>query len=241
MIDGCNNDGITLRLIGGAAIAIIAKEGSKIFSRQYKDADYFGLSSQSSKISSSLEKMGMMPNKRFNALHGSVRLMFYDPVLETTIDVFLDEFNMCHKINLKGRLNIMRYTIPTSDLLLSKMQIVKMTENDYKDILSLLHDVEIGEKDDERTLDSNYIAKLLSDDWGFYRTFSLNVENVRKFVSSNYSEYSKQIDDKLNILVKKIEEHPKSMKWKMRSKIGDKVKWYEEPEDVNTNFMQGQQ
>jgi len=237
VIDSCEKDGVTLRLIGGAAIAIIAEEGSKIFSRQYKDADYFGISSQSSKISSALEKLGMTPNKRFNALHGSIRLMFYDPTLETTIDVFLDEFNMCHKIILKNRLSIMKYTVPTSDLLLSKMQIVKMTENDYKDIMALLHDVDVGDRDDEHTLDSNYIAKLLSDDWGFYKTFSINVENVKKLASSNFKDYSAIIAQKLDKLMEAVERHPKSMRWKMRSKVGEKVKWYEEPEDVNTNFM----
>ncbi|BBG25479.1 hypothetical protein [Sulfuracidifex tepidarius] len=240
VIDKCESEGVTLRLIGGAAIAIIAEEGSKIFSRQYKDADYFGISNQSSKISSALEKIGMTPNKRFNALHGSVRLMFYDPVLETTIDIFLDEFNMCHKIILKNRLNVMKYTIPTSDLLLSKMQIVKITENDYKDILALLHDVNIGDKDDEHTLNVNYIAKLLSDDWGFYKTFSINVDNVKKYASSSYPDYFSSISKKLDEIMEHVEKHPKSMKWKMRSKVGEKVKWYEEPEDVNTNFMQNQ-
>ncbi|MFP3065115.1 MAG: hypothetical protein RXR59_06220 [Sulfolobus sp.] len=227
VIDKANEKGVVLRLIGGAAVAILAPEGSKLFPRNYKDIDFFGLSKESKKIIELLESFGMEANKRFNALHGDRRLMFYDPVLESTIDVFLDEFQMCHKILLRDRLGIMKYTIPPSDLLLTKLQIVKLTENDIKDVFALLHDLSLGDKDDERTIDVNYIAKLLADDWGFYTTVSDNIEKI-----VNEFNPPQEVKDKLLYLKKRIDEEPKSLKWKMRAKIGRKVKWYEEPEEV---------
>lgn len=236
VIDKANNEGITLRVIGGAAIALIAKKGSELYPRVYKDIDYFGLSSQSSKISKFLEGIGLIPNKRFNALHGHTRLMFFDPIINSTVDVFLDEFIMCHKLVLKDRLRIMKYTIPTSDLFLTKMQIIQLTENDEKDIAALLYDVELGERDDEKTMDYNYIAKILSEDWGFYKTYTINHEKILKFLINDKNR--EIIEPKLLKLREIIEKHPKSIKWKMRAKIGEKVKWYEEPEEVNTNFTQ---
>ncbi|ACP36846.1 conserved hypothetical protein [Sulfolobus islandicus Y.G.57.14] len=236
VIDKANNEGITLRAIGGAAIALIAKKGSELYPRVYKDIDYFGLSSQSSKISKFLEGIGLIPNKRFNALHGHTRLMFFDPIINSTVDVFLDEFIMCHKLVLKDRLRIMKYTIPTSDLFLTKMQIIQLTENDEKDIAALLYDVELGERDDEKTMDYNYIAKILSEDWGFYKTYTINHEKILKFLINDKNR--EIIEPKLLKLREIIEKHPKSIKWKMRAKIGEKVKWYEEPEEVNTNFTQ---
>jgi len=235
IIDNAEAEGITLRALGGVAIAIIAKRGSELYPRPYKDIDYFGLSSQSSKISKFLEGIGLVPNKRFNALHGHHRLMFYDPVINSTVDVFLDEFIMCHRLVLKDRLRIMKYTIPTSDLLLTKMQIVRLTENDKKDISALLYDVEIGEKDDEKTLDYNNIAKILSDDWGFYKTYTINHEAVLEFLKND--ENKGVIEPKMLKLMEIIEKHPKSLKWKMRAKLGERIKWYEEPEEVNTEFM----
>ncbi|ADX84043.1 hypothetical protein GO599_07210 [Sulfolobus islandicus] len=236
VIDKANNEGITLRVIGGAAIALIAKKGSELYPRVYKDIDYFGLSSQSSKISKFLEGIGLIPNKRFNALHGHTRLMFFDPIINSTVDVFLDEFIMCHKLVLKDRLRIMKYTIPTSDLFLTKMQIIQLTENDEKDIAALLYDVELGERDDEKAMDYNYIAKILSEDWGFYKTYTINHEKILKFLINDKNR--EIIEPKLLKLREIIEKHPKSIKWKMRAKIGEKVKWYEEPEEVNTNFTQ---
>ncbi|QXJ31387.1 hypothetical protein [Saccharolobus shibatae] len=236
VIDKADNEGITLRAIGGAAIALIAKKGSELYPRVYKDIDYFGLSSQSSKISKFLEGIGLIPNKRFNALHGHTRLMFFDPIINSTVDVFLDEFIMCHKLVLKDRLRIMKYTIPTSDLFLTKMQIIQLTENDKKDIAALLYDVELGERDDEKTMDYNYIAKILSEDWGFYKTYTINHDKILEFLRNDKNR--EIIEPKLLKLREIIEKHPKSIKWKMRAKIGEKVKWYEEPEEVNTNFTQ---
>ncbi|BDC19010.1 hypothetical protein HS5_19000 [Acidianus sp. HS-5] len=182
-----------------------------------------------------LEGLNMEANKRFNALHGYNRLMFYDPVLNSTIDVFLDEFVMCHKLILKDRLKVYYPSIPPSDLLLTKMQIISLTENDKKDIAALLYDFEIGDKDKDRILDGNYIAKLLSDDWGFYKTFTINHDRMKEYLKGN--PYAQNVLPKLDKLREMIESHPKSLKWKMRAKIGEKVKWYEEPEEVNTNFQ----
>ncbi|MUM64743.1 hypothetical protein D1867_05685 [Acidianus infernus] len=235
VVEKAKEKGIVLRLIGGAAVAVIAPKGSELFSRTYKDADYFGLSSQRKEITSLLEGLNMEPNKRFNALHGYNRLMFYDPVLNSTIDVFLDEFVMCHKLILKDRLKIYYPSIPPSDLLLTKMQIINLTENDKKDIAALLYDFEIGDKDEDKTLDGNYIAKLLSDDWGFYKTFTINHDRMKEYLKGNV--YASNILPKLDKLREMIESHPKSLKWKMRAKIGERVKWYEEPEEVNTNFQ----
>ncbi len=222
-----------LRLIGGAAVALLSKQGSEVFKRNYKDIDLFGLSSQSRKISSFLDSIQMIPNKRFNALHGFIRLMYYDPVLESTVDVFLDEFNMCHKLVLKERLKAMtKYTIPPSDLLLTKLQIVQITENDFKDIAALLYDLELADHDSESTIDKNYIVKLLSDDWGFYTTVTDNIDKTIEYLSTNYQAVAKSVVDKLKDLKEALERSPKSIKWKMRAKIGRRVKWYEEPEEV---------
>nr|WP_236748910.1 hypothetical protein [Acidianus manzaensis] len=178
----------------------------------------------------------MEANKRFNALHGYNRLMFYDPVLESTIDIFLDEFMMCHKLVLKDRLKLYYPTIPPSDLFLTKMQIINLTENDKKDIAALLYDFEIGEKDDQKVMNANYIADILSQDWGFYKTYTINHDRIIEFLKDNQN--SNQIIPKLNKIREIVEKHPKSMKWKMRAKVGEKVKWYEEPEEVNTNFKE---
>ncbi|WP_126451355.1 hypothetical protein [Sulfodiicoccus acidiphilus] len=230
VIDRARVEGLTIRVIGGAAVAMLAPRGVNLYPRSYKDADYFGLSSESGRLSKFLESLGMIPNRRFNALRGGTRLMFYDPSLEATVDVFLDEFVMCHKLSLKPRLKIMDYTVAPSDLLLTKLQIVKMTPNDVKDVMALLHDLEPGTSDSYSTFDVNYIIRLLSDDWGFYTTVTDNLNTLISVFKS--VQDGELLISRADSLLKSLEGSPKTVKWKLRAKVGRRTKWYEEPEEV---------
>jgi hypothetical protein len=40
------------------------------------------------------------------------------------------------------------------------------------------------------------------------------------------------VRERLDRLWERIERESKSTKWKMRNRVGDKVRWYEEPEEV---------
>ena len=225
IIDNARKRGFHLRLIGGAAVAILAPRGSSIFYRQYKDLDLVGYSKDRRGIEDLAQEMGLEPNKRFNALYGHMRLMLYDPVLNAPIDVLLDKFEMCHAIDLRGRLELLPYTIPPSDLLLTKLQICKMTPNDILDVKALLTDLNLGDRDSETTIDVGRIVSILSDDWGFYTTVT---DNLKALIEHGEGA----IREKLESLLKAIEESPKSLKWKARAKIGRKMKWYKEPEEV---------
>ena len=228
MIDIARASGIVLRVIGGAAVAFLAPQGSSKFYRDYKDVDFFAYSKQRAQVEKFLESQGLMPNKRFNALYGYKRLMFYDQKLDSTVDVFFDKFEMCHTIDFRGRLEIMRYTIPPSDLLLTKLQICKMTESDVKDVFALLTDLSLGDRDDESTIDLTRIVQILSDDWGFYTTVT---DNINSLIQTNPEG---EIAEKLRKILQAVESAPKTLKWKMRAKVGRKVKWYQEPEEVET-------
>lgn len=228
LIDDASSQGVVLRVIGGAAVAILAPQGAAKYFREYKDVDFFAYSKQRAQVEKFFESRGLIPNKRFNALYGYKRLMFYDEKLDSTVDVFFDKFEMCHTIDFRDRLEIMRYTIPPSDLLLTKLQICKMTESDVKDVFALLTDLSLGESDDESTIDLKRIVQILSDDWGFYTTVTDNINNLFQINPEG------EVAEKLRKILQAVESAPKTLKWKMRAKVGRKVKWYQEPEEVET-------
>ncbi|PSO03931.1 hypothetical protein B9Q13_05970 [Candidatus Marsarchaeota G2 archaeon ECH_B_SAG-G16] len=234
IIRAAEEEGAVLKILGGLAIAKLAPNGSShpSLKRVYKDIDFISNKESSKKLKKAFEKVGLRPEERFNALHGYNRLLYYDG--EKRIDVFLDEFRMCHTWNLKDRLSHYKITIPPSDLLLTKLQIYEINEKDIKDTVAFLVDFSAGEKDSENTFDVNYIAKLLANDWGFYKTVTLNIDRVLQYLPNlNLEEnLSKKVENELKTLRQKIEEEPKSLKWKMRAKIGEKVRWYELPEEV---------
>jgi len=76
------------------------------------------------------------------------------------------------------RLEIDYPTISLADLLLEKMQIVKLNEKDILDTIVMLREHDVGEGDKE-TINSDRVSGLLSDDWGFYYTVTTNLGKIK--------------------------------------------------------------
>jgi len=146
--------------------------------------------------------------------------------------VFLDVFEMCHKFDFKNRMNLEAKTIPMSDLLSTKLQIVEINEKDMKDILAILLDHDLSAEEIFDRVNGKYIAKLCAEDWGIYKTFTVNLAKVPEFASRIGLEEAsrKRAIERAAALSKTIEETPKSMGWKMRAAVGERKRWYELPE-----------
>jgi len=133
---------------------------------------------------------------------------------------------MCHEIELKNRLSHGGSTISSEDLLLTKLQIVSITEKDLLDLIALLVDQEF---------DFDYISNLLSNDWGFEKTVLQNLVKINSFLESVKIDMASKIVSKKKIqdLNLEIEGAKKSLSYKLRAKIGEKMPWYEEPEELS--------
>jgi len=235
VINAARERGVHLRVIGGLAVKLHCPSAEhRELSRTYGDLDCVGYRSQREEISRLLEDLGYEPNRRFNALQGHRRLLFENPQLGFDVDVFLDIFPMCHELNFLRRLELDEYTVPVADLLLSKLQVVQLNEKDIKDTYALIQDHEIGETDDREVIDSRRIARLCGDDWGWYKTLTLNIEKVVALVDDYLEGEQKElVTGRLRRLHQIIEEAPKSMKWRMRARIGERARWYDLPEDLD--------
>jgi len=224
---------IMLRLVGGMAIRFhcpSAEAGP--LTRKYVDVDLVGHAKQSKQIKALFLDLGYTPRDRFNAMHGDTRLIFNDLDHQRRADIFLDVFKMCHQFNFKDRLEIEPYTLPLADLVATKLQVVQMTEREYKDLMCLLLDHSVGTENAPETINGAYLAKLASDDWGIYMTFRQTIHNLLAALDGYglNSEQQHVIKDRGQQILKMIEEAPKSMGWKLRARVGEKVIWYELPE-----------
>ena len=233
IIDEAENRGITLRLFGGMAIRFRCPSAThRGLQRKYADIDVMGLSKQSKDIKKLFIDLGYTPRQIFNAMQGNRRLIFNDIEQGRRVDIFLDVFEMCHRFDFRNRLSLDKPTIPLADLLATKLQVVEITDREYRDIIAMLHDHEIVDKDVSDGINGAYLAKMCGDDWGIYKTFTLTLANIRsalgdfELAPADRELVQKRIED----LHSRIENSPKSMGWKMRSKIGEKKQWYELPE-----------
>ncbi len=223
-----------LRLLGGVAFYLrcpSARSGS--LARSYDDVDFIGHARQSSEIKRLFGELGYVPRERFNAMHGNRRLGFTSPGQQRRVDVFLDVFEMCHKFNLKERMEIDRQTLPLADLLATKLQIVQTNEKDFGDMICLLVDHEVGGTDLHDTVNGEYLARLCGEDWGIYKTFTMKLAMLGIVVETwDLKEPERELVAKrIGQLSAAIERAPKSIAWKMRAAIGERVRWYELPEE----------
>ncbi|HYW00466.1 MAG TPA: hypothetical protein VE862_03290, partial [Candidatus Acidoferrum sp.] len=118
-----------------------------------------------------------------------------------------------------------------ADMFLEKMQIVRINEKDINDVIILLREHSLGSDG----INTEYIAQLLSKDWGFFHTVEKNLGTVRDSLG-RYDFLSKEdrldIESKIDSIVKNLQDEPKSMKWRVRDKIGESKIWYNEVEEV---------
>ena len=235
IIDAASERGIYLRVIGGLAIKMHCPSADHpALAREYADIDYVGYHKQSRDIRRLFEDLGYVPNRRFNALQGRTRLMYFHPEEECDVDVFLDVFDMCHKLSFVGRLHLDDYTIPLPEMLLTKLQVVKMNEKDLKDIFTILSDLELGSPGEEGVIDQEYILDLCCNDWGWYRTLTDSVDKCIE-MAPNYLQEPRRgaVVGKLQRLRRQMEDRPKSLRWQMRARVGEKVRWYKLPDEID--------
>jgi len=233
IVDSAQKNQIILRLFGGMAVRVHCPSAThRQLARKYADIDFMGLRKQSRNMKSLFTDLGYTPRDIFNRLHGDTRMVFNDIPNGRRVDLFLDVFEMCHKLDLKDRLTINTPTIPLADLLFTKLQVVEITEREYRDVISLVHDHEIGDSDGPETINGQYLSNLCAGEWGIYKTLTINISNTLKALPSYKLESSDEelVTKRLQELQARIENAPKSSRWKMRARLGEKVQWYELPE-----------
>jgi hypothetical protein len=225
--------GLVLRALGGVAVRLQARDGRPGLARPIKDIDLAVAKGGSRPTVRLMLSAGYLADEMFNALRGSRRLLFHDPANARHLDVFVGEFSMCHDIPLTARLHRDPLTVPVEELLLSKLQIVELTSNDQSDIYSLLFHHDVSDSDADGAISAQFIAGLCAGDWGLWRTCQLNIGRSLTSLEASAlgADERANVVSRLEILRDRIEAEPKSMKWRMRNQVGDRVRWYAEPEE----------
>jgi hypothetical protein len=229
ILDAAQADGFPLRLLGGLAIYFQCPsiQTDTRLQRSYKDFDFVTLGKWGAKTKALFIRLGYTPNQAFNALHGYQRLLFWDTPHERQVDIFIDRMQMCHNLDFRARLQLDARTLSLADLLLTKLQIVEVNEKDLVDTMALFLDHEV--QDNEQSINASYIARLTSSDWGLYKTLTVNLDKARAFATEK--AFPERIGTRISTLLEAIETRPKSLAWKTRAMVGERVRWYEQPEE----------
>jgi hypothetical protein len=225
---------LPVRLVGGVAIRLHASGHPRpALAREIRDIDLVTERGRSSDVSAFIASLGYAADHTFNTMNAGRRGLFHDLDNSRQLDLFIGGFEMCHRVPIADRFHVDSETVPLAELLLTKLQIVALNEKDMRDIIALLIDHEVGAHDAD-TVNATYVGKLCADDWGLWRTCKLNIDRAR--TGLDHFELSGEerimLAQRLDALWRDIEEAPKSRRWKLRDRVGDRVRWYEEPEEV---------
>lgn len=233
--------GMRVKLLGGIAILIaLGDRFHPALRREYGDIDLFTTKSFCSGVEALLPELGWEPASQFNALNGARRLLFSDPGSGRKIDGFIDEFEMCHKLPLARRFDLPGVTLSPSELLMTKLQIIELNAKDRGDCYALLlgfpvtDEPAVGAGGSVDSIDLDGITSLTGRDWGLQHTFELNLERLRSGLEeSPLPEPDREtVRDSVARIEAALEAAPKSRGWKLRARVGERKKWYDEPEEI---------
>jgi len=235
--------GLQLRILGSIAYRLQCPKNLHLFedmARVLTDVDFAALRSQNQEIREFFLGEGYKPDEGVYVASEGSRHIYLHPTTKLNVDVFADELYFCHRIPFEGRLDIDTPTISTTDLLLEKMQIVEINLKDFKDTLVLLLEHPLGSSaDGNKHIDMRYICDIMSRDWGFYYTFTTNLARVTDYISEFGAITAAEGDtirSKVKHILDAIEAAPKSLKWKVRAKVGTRTLWYQEVTEKSAQF-----
>jgi hypothetical protein len=224
-----------LRLFGGVAIWERSSESTRAaLGREYADIDLVAHRKGSRALRELLEQQGYLPERTFNATHGASRLLYHAPDASFHIDVFLDRFEMSHRLDFEARLELEPRTLTAADLLLAKLQVAEVNRKDLTDAAMLLLDHEPRADDGPGLLNAGYVSDLCAGDWGLFTTADDNLKALERLRPELGlpGDDTARLASRIRDLRDRLEQAPKSRAWKLRARIGRRKRWYETPEEV---------
>ena len=238
ILNASEENNVTLRVIGSLAFQMHCPKYGYLqaaMGRAYTDIDFAGYRKEAKAVNQMMTALGYKESREVFIMSEGDRSIFHQVNGSLYVDVFYDKLDFSHVISWANRLDVDNPTIPLAELLLEKMQIFEINEKDIIDTIMLLLEHPLGDSDVE-VINIERISQLLAKDWGLWRTTTMNLDKVKQMAG----QYSQLSDEEQSLVVKqversleRIEAEPKSRGWKLRARVGDRVKWYKDVDEVS--------
>jgi hypothetical protein len=249
IVTGAAHEGVTLRVVGSTGIRMhcaAAADAMQACGRVAKDIDLIVPGKQRKAMRRFLETRGYVIDRDLLVAMEGRRYSFANPVTEIDVDVFVEQLEFNHTIDVRKRPGRHDITISLEDLLLAKLQIVNLTSNDLVDLAVLLtsHSVGVSDAGDE-AVDASYIAGCLAADWGFHHTAVRNLGRLREWLddpgeavetSGTPTTTAAIVPERLGILERAIDQAPKTIGWRVRGRLGERVQWWEDVDEREATY-----
>jgi hypothetical protein len=197
-----------------------------------------------------LEAEGYTPDKRHNALFGGKQAYFVDVARKRPVDVLVDSLEMCHRMEFSDRLALSKPTLPLGRAALSKLQVVKINKKDVLDALVLLAEHPLARTTARSTRATGSGPSTCRGSCRSPRTTGAGGGRDRQprharalprdrghgggpRPPQRRASCSTEGADRRP--AKAVDDAPKSTRWKLRARVGERTQWYNEPEEMGHN------
>jgi hypothetical protein len=231
VVASATEQGMTVRVVGSTGIRMHcaqARAAMDDVERTSKDLDLVVRSGDRNGLRSLLEARGYVVDRDLLVAMEGQRFAFHHPGIELELDVFVDKLQFCHTIELDGRWERHATTIPIEDLLLQKLQVHELTGSDVIDAAVVLATHGVGLPGDAERIDGEYVAGMLAGDWGFHRDATANLDRISEAAGTVVPGSAGRVADNAGALRESIEHARKSMAWRMRARVGERMQWWED-------------
>lgn len=248
LIEGARKGGVVVRLVGSLGVRLHCADTGQLhdeLGRRVKDIDVVCRKKDRNALRDFFERRGYEIDRDLLIAMEGTRYVFRHPQREVEIDVFVDDLDFNHLVPLKGRLERHALTIPLEELVLHKLQVVRPTTGDYKDLFALFSIHDIGSGDDPEVIEASHIAAVLARDWGFHHTAVANLERLRAAMGESSSKLGvpsvsdavrEKVERRIDALQGAIADQPKSVRWKARAKVGERMQWWQDVDDPRDTY-----
>lgn len=242
IVEAGASSGLDLRLLGGVAVRSHLGPSRASYDEVRPvpdDVDLLAPRKTSAAIQATMTSLGYEPDERLIAWRGDTRHRYYctsesAPVLQ--VDVFLGTPPLCHRIDLAGAWTQPGPALPPTLLLLTKLQIVMVNEKDLVDAAFLLLDCPpaagAAEAAASHGIDCGLVTGTLRRDWGFAHTVLENLEKAGGRLDALPPASRATASERLAELRGLIEAAPKSLRCRLREKVGTRWQWYQDVEEL---------
>lgn len=229
LVDDAEVRGARLRLLGGLGVYLACPEFRDYLEnhrRPYSDIDIVTSSRSLATVLECFRAQDLEENASWRMLFGHQRRVFYTPE-DITVELYIDRLVLCQRLDLRQSLPSEPPTLGPTDLFLSKIQRIGLSDADRSDLAALIAARGPGEKDG---IDLERISALLASDWRWWKTFRVNLPALRESLPRDFPELRK-VEDGLGVLEELTRRQPKRLRWRLRALLGDRFRWYDEVED----------
>jgi predicted regulator of Ras-like GTPase activity (Roadblock/LC7/MglB family) len=187
-------------------------------------------SAQRESIRRALERVGYQTNQSPDEFFASPRLYFTNFSRGTFAEIHLDKFAMYHQFDLAPFLAQEGATLAETALVLARLQLVEMPEAGLRELSALLLDHDTSPRDAPGKIALSALARLCADEWGWYKTVTMNLQRVMAFAVKTLAPDDKVIVvERAERIYQAVERTPKSLGWQARARIGENMRWYDLP------------